>query len=266
MPPANSASQIPAQLAVRMYHQIVAHSPKRLFRNGEEVSYRDRKVGHVYILINPAMPGLVKIGRTRDQTKARARQLYSTGVPTEFVVLWQELVHDSEEVEKEIHERFEASRVNLKREFFEVEPQEAIRTLIEVARAYRFDLSAESSRVPVLEQLRAKFGSDLRPDIVAVNVAEDEVGTMFLEVIRVPVDRKTKKQYVDYVDLNVLGEGFTFYQSLDAVAKKVIGLDPVSIAAVTDLLKDEVARRLWEKHLRERAGADTHGYNESTEN
>jgi len=236
------------------------------FETEKKVSYRDRKVGHVYILINPAMPGLVKIGRTRDQTKARARQLYSTGVPTEFVVLWQELVHDSEEVEKEIHERFEASRVNLKREFFEVEPQEAIRTLIEVARSYRFDLSAESPRVPVLDQLKAKFGSDLRPDIVAVNVAEDEVGAMFLEVIRVPVDRKTKKQYVDYVDLSVLGDGFTFYQSLDAVAKKVIGLDPVSIAAVTDLLKDEAARQLWEKHLRERALADTQGYNESTEN
>lgn len=237
-----------------------------LSANGEKVSYRDRKVGHVYIMLNPAMPGLVKIGHTRDQTKARARQLYSTGVPKEFVVLWQELVHDSDEVEKAIHERFKASRINVRREFFEVEPQEAIQTLLEVARSYRFDLSAKSPRIPILEELKAKFGSDLRPDIVAVNVAEDEFEAMFLEVIRLPADRKTKKQYVDYVDLHVLGDRFTFYESLEAVAQKVVDLDPLSIAAVTDLLKDEVARRLWEEHQRKKAEADTQGYNEPTEN
>jgi hypothetical protein len=106
----------------------------------------------------------------------------------------------------------------------------------------------------------------LRPDIVAVNVAEDEFEAMFLEVIGLPADRKTKKQDVDYVDLQVLGDGFTFYQSLESVAKKVVDRDPLSIAAVTDLLKDEVARRLWEEHQRERVEPDTHGYNEPREN
>ena len=138
--------------------------------------------------------------------------------------------------------------------------------MLDVARSHRFDLSAESPRVPILAELKAKFGSHLRPDIVAVNVAEDEFEAMFLEVIRLPADRKTKKQYVDYVDLHVLGDGFTVYQSLEAVAKKVVDLDPVSIAAVTDLFKDEVARALWEEHQRERAEADTQGHNEPTEN
>jgi hypothetical protein len=64
----------------------------------------------------------------------------------------------------------------------------------------------------------------------------------------------------------VLGDGFTFYQSLEAVAKKVVDLDALSIAAVTDLLKDEVARRLWEEHQRESTEADTQGFNEPTEN
>jgi len=216
------------------------------------VSYRDRKVGHVYVMLNPAMPGLVKIGRTRDQTKARDRQLYSTGVPKEFAVLWQELVHDSDEVEKKIHERFKASRPNSRREFFEVEPQEAIQMLMEVARSYHFDLSAKSPRVAILEKLKEKFGSDLRPDIAAVNVAEDEFEAMFLEVVRVPAEPKTKKQNVDYVNLDVLGDGFTFYQSLEAVAKKVIGLDALSIAMVTDLFTDEAGRRVWEEHQREK--------------
>ena len=76
------------------------------------MGYRDHEVGHVYIMLNPAIPGLVKIGRTRFQTKARARQLYSTGVPKEFIVLWQENVHDSDSVERELHRRFKDSRVN----------------------------------------------------------------------------------------------------------------------------------------------------------
>jgi len=206
-------------------------------------------------MLNPAMPGVVKIGRTRDQTKARARQLYSTGVPREFVVLWQEFVHDSDEVEGELHDRFKALRINPRREFFEIEPQEAIRALIEVASSYRFALSAASPRVPILDELKAKFGSDLRLDLAAVNVAQDEFREMFLEVVRVPADRKDKKQLVDYVDLNVLGDSFTFYQSLDAVAKKFLGLDILSIAMVTDLLKDEVGRRVWEEHEREKDAA-----------
>jgi len=68
-------------------------------------------------------------------------------VPREFVVLWQELAHDSDEVEEELHERFKASRVNPRREFFEIEPQEAIRALMEAASSYRFTLNADSPRI-----------------------------------------------------------------------------------------------------------------------
>jgi len=223
--------------------------------HGGHLSYRDRKVGHVYIMLNPAMPGMVKIGRTRDQTKARARQLHSTGVPRAFVVLWQELVHDSDEVEEKLHERFKASRVNPRREFFEIEPQEAIRELMEVARPYRFTLSAQSPRVPVLDELKAKFGSDLRPDLMAVNIAQDEFREMFLEVVRVPADRKDKKELIDYVDLSVTFNEFTIRQPLEAVAKKFLGLDILSIAMVTDLLKDEAGQRVWEEHEREKEAA-----------
>lgn len=218
--------------------------------NGGKLGYRDRNIGHVYVMLNPAIPGLVKIGRTRDQTKARARQLYSTGVPKEFIVLWQEFVHDSDKVEQEVHERFTDLRVNPRREFFEIEPQQAIRTLMEVAAPYFFDLSVKSRRIDITGELRARLGPDLRPDIVAVNVAEAELGGMFLEVIRTPSDRKSKKQLVDYIDLDVLGEGFTFRRSLDEVAKRVVGLDPLSIAMVTDLLTDEAGRRIWDESHR----------------
>jgi T5orf172 domain-containing protein len=215
--------------------------------NGGKVGYRDENVGHVYVMLNPAMPGVVKIGRTRDQTKARARQLYSTGVPKEFIVLWQEVVHHSDKVEREVHKRFKDLRVNPRREFFKVEPQQAIRTLMEVAGPYFFDLSEKSRRIAITDELRTKLGADMRSDIAAVNVAEAELGGMFLEVVRVPSDRKNKKQLIDYVDLDVLGDAFTFRQTLNAVAKKLVGLDPLTIAMVTDLLTDDAGRRLWDE-------------------
>ena len=41
--------------------------------------------GIVYVLTNPAMPGIVKIGRTtRGSIDVRLNELYSTGVPVPF--------------------------------------------------------------------------------------------------------------------------------------------------------------------------------------
>ncbi len=38
----------------------------------------------VYILINEAMPGLIKIGRTNTDLATRIKALYQTGVPLPF--------------------------------------------------------------------------------------------------------------------------------------------------------------------------------------
>ena len=39
----------------------------------------------VYVLTNPAMPGIVKIGKTnRDDPQVRMNELYTTGVPLPF--------------------------------------------------------------------------------------------------------------------------------------------------------------------------------------
>ena len=47
---------------------------------------KDDNIGYVYILSNPVMPGLVKIGMTeRENLDARLKELYSTGVPVPFV-------------------------------------------------------------------------------------------------------------------------------------------------------------------------------------
>ena len=37
--------------------------------------------GYVYILTNPSMPGLVKVGKTTNTPNQRMSELHSTGVP-----------------------------------------------------------------------------------------------------------------------------------------------------------------------------------------
>ena len=82
--------------------------------------------GIVYLLTNPAMPGLVKIGKTtRDDPKVRMSELYSTGVPVPFECVKAVKVEDEAAVESALHTAFGPSRVNSQREFFEIDAVQA---------------------------------------------------------------------------------------------------------------------------------------------
>lgn len=87
-------------------------------------------IGLIYILINPAMPGLVKIGKTsRKEVKQRMFELYTTGVPVPFECAHAARVNDPDQVEAALHTAFAPNRVNAKREFFKIEPAQAIAIL-----------------------------------------------------------------------------------------------------------------------------------------
>ena len=77
--------------------------------------------GIVYVLSNPSMPGLVKIGKTsRGSVLMRLSELYSTGVPVPFECEFAGRVEDEHKVEKAFHMAFGPYRVNPKREFFQI--------------------------------------------------------------------------------------------------------------------------------------------------
>lgn len=77
--------------------------------------------GYVYVLSNPSMPGMVKIGRTERPVQQRATDLWQTGVPTPFKVECEVLSPNCAEMELAAHDRFHESRVSEGREFFRVE-------------------------------------------------------------------------------------------------------------------------------------------------
>lgn len=82
--------------------------------------------GIVYVLTNPAMPGMVKIGKTGRGVEARLNDLYTTGVPLPFECAYAAKVEDMDKVEKAFHNAFGPYRVNPRREFFDIEPEQAI--------------------------------------------------------------------------------------------------------------------------------------------
>jgi len=84
------------------------------------------KHGIVYVLSNPAMPGLVKIGLTTNEINNRLNELYTTGVPFPFDCLFACEVDDCRLVEGSLHKAFYPYRVNPKREFFKINPDQAI--------------------------------------------------------------------------------------------------------------------------------------------
>ena len=113
--------------------------------------------GIVYCLENPAMPNVVKIGRTAD-IEQRLRSLDNTSVPLPFVCVLAMEVDDDAETERLLHDVFSDHRVRSSREFFEVSAQR------------------------VLAAMRLTKGRNVTPE---ADVVEDEESRRALELARV---------------------------------------------------------------------------------
>lgn len=77
----------------------------------------------VYILTNEAMPGYVKIGKTKSGLSQRLRQLDVTSLPLPFECFFAAKVADCDVVERLLHDAFADRRTRKNREFFEISPE-----------------------------------------------------------------------------------------------------------------------------------------------
>jgi hypothetical protein len=89
--------------------------------------------GYVYVLSNPSMPGVVKIGRSAGGALHRAKCLSGTSVPTPFVVEFEILCLDAEGAEDRAHRYARKSRVATRREFFSMPVRDAVGHVIQAA-------------------------------------------------------------------------------------------------------------------------------------
>ncbi|MFY1661188.1 GIY-YIG nuclease family protein [Micromonospora sp. WMMD1274] len=91
-----------------------------------------QEVGFVYVLVNAAMPGMVKIGQTSLLSEDRARKLFGTGLPVPFEVAFRVLTARPAELERAAHAALAPCRVASNREFFNIGAEEAAEAIVKV--------------------------------------------------------------------------------------------------------------------------------------
>ena len=212
--------------------------------------------GYVYILVNPSMPGLIKVGRTLRDSRMRARELSSTGVPTPFQVAFEIFAEQHETLEARVHLELTDFRVNAAREFFRYPLDKAIALLIKLAEPIQS--SAEQYVAEdVTQRLREKYSMFLRPDIVAVRVVQIP-GRVWLEIT---TEKETAGYLVDQTiqrtDLAFIADtDEAFFRPEDDISlnanKLVNNYDVYSIVMTTDLFHDEACQQIVRSYQAER--------------
>lgn len=201
--------------------------------------------GYVYILINSSMPGLIKIGRTFRDSRARARELQSTGVPTAFEVAYEVFSEDHEALEQKLHEHLSEFRVSGNREFFRYPIRMAIQCLQDLSSPPR-ELASVFSAESIFHTLSSKYGAWLEPHIVDVRIVQTQE-RVWLEITKEEekagylVDQEIKRSDLAFCSGRV--DGMLYFDPVDSVSanasKFIEEWDPYSIIMTTDLFHQD---------------------------
>jgi Domain of unknown function (DUF4268)/T5orf172 domain len=119
--------------------------------------------GYVYILTNPKIPGLVKIGSTKLTPDERARQLSTTGVPAPFQVVGYHWFDDELRIERELQAMFSQQRVHPRREFYETTIDAAQQALLHLSDGRHHESARASSGADETTASNATLGPQSRP-------------------------------------------------------------------------------------------------------
>jgi hypothetical protein len=200
--------------------------------------------GYVYILTNPSMPGLVKIGRTQRNSHDRARELYTTGVPTRFEVAFEISSDDHESLENQMHARLSEFRPNEDREFFRYPLMGAIKLLLQL-RGAATQSESSFSAISILGRLKKKYPRWIDPTIADVQIVQTD-DRVWLEITREnEIAGYLKDQIIKRSDLAFIAgsnHNENFFPPSDTVIKNARRFtekfDPYSIIMTTDLFHE----------------------------
>jgi hypothetical protein len=207
--------------------------------------------GFVYIMINPAMRGLVKIGLTERTPADRAKDLRGTAVPDDFIVVYDELVTDCKFVENRLHTRFDDYRYQPNREFFQIPIREAIRGLMEESIGFVVPRIGANSGVEILPDLKKKYQSFLKPDFHSIKIIHSD-GVVYLESVRYR-HSGLKDEVVERTDLGFISDGdcdmFLASRNPEDNARLFVHqLDEYSMFHCTDLFTHEACIEIAGRH------------------
>ena len=123
-----------------------------------------KEPGYVYILTNPSFrEDWVKIGKSSRPVDVRSKELDNTAVPLPFEIFATMKTVKYNEAEKLVHryiERFTNLRIRNNREFFNVQPEEALEIFKEVAMllddAEIYEVHKEGFKSEIIEPSKKK--------------------------------------------------------------------------------------------------------------
>lgn len=86
--------------------------------------------GWVYIITNPSIPNVLKVGWSKNDPKLRAEQ-FNTGAPDNYIVEYDALVDEPDKIEKQAHSLLEEH--DKKKEWFRCDISIAVMAIRESA-------------------------------------------------------------------------------------------------------------------------------------
>jgi hypothetical protein len=121
------------EMASKGWEKVTYYFPKRndvYFNRGEGNQW-------IYILSNPSIPDVLKIGYTTLTPELRAKQISaSTGVVVPFKVEWTFQCFDGSFMETEVHDALKEYRISNQREFFQIDLEEAKNIITLIGKKY----------------------------------------------------------------------------------------------------------------------------------
>jgi hypothetical protein len=178
--------------------------------------------GIVYVLTNPAMPGMVKIGMCTNIDE-RLKTLFTTNVPLPFDPVCACKVDDRRKVEKALQEAFEPDRVHPKREFYSIDPKRAIGLLkllgTDITKEFADEISKDLSEDDKTAEENFERFEKLRQKRPPLNFNE----------MKIPVGAKLVYTKDNTIEVEVCGDKKVLYKgeetSLSPITKDLLGVD-----------------------------------------
>lgn len=130
--------------------------------------------GYVYILSNPAMPGLLKIGYTERAIQERVNELNNTGLPSLFEI---EATFESSKPhhdEQKIHNYLSNYRYSKNREFFRIDLKDAINRIVKLLSKEPFQIKNPDVLFSESEKLKKKIKRLERELFVKYNLQKNK--------------------------------------------------------------------------------------------
>lgn len=126
--------------------------------------------GFIYVLQDLQHPDTFKVGMTTRSVHERANELFSTSRFAGFDVVRFIYVEDAFAIEKRLHEKLNAYRVNSKREFFKCDISvidSELRSVDTYVPMEELELRAEPEATWIAAEVPARPGADVKPVICA---------------------------------------------------------------------------------------------------